>query len=162
MGEEVVGKEDTIDDFNALAKELTNEPQSEEDILAEKAKARNLADAVELFSYAIQKKRLELPSIGAYVEYMPLRSQDRIAVNSITDTNPDIQRDKRNREMVYLLLSRADERYTREAVENLSAVLIDAILLEYEMQEDSRFLLPILNRKSDGLRKTLRRRNSSS
>jgi hypothetical protein len=160
MGE--VDKGETVDDFTKLAEEMTGKPQTEEAILAERAKHRNLADAEELFAYAIQKKKLELPSIGAYVEYMPLRSIDRIEVNSIIDSNPDIQRDKRNREMVFRLLSRADSRYTREAIENLSAMIIDAILLEYEMQEDSRFLLPILNRKSSGLRATLRRRDSSS
>ena len=145
-----------------LAKRLTGEPQTDEDILAELAKNRNLADAEELFTHAIQKQRLELPSIGAYVEYMPLRAMDRIDFNGIIDPNPDVQRDKRNRRKVFLLLNRADERYTEVAIENMSAVHIDAILLEYEMQEDSHFLLPILSRRSDGLSRTLRRRNSSS
>ena len=87
---------------------------------------------------------------------------DRIDFNGIIDPNPDVQRDKRNRRKVFLMLNRADERYTEVAIENMSAVHIDAILLEYEMQEDSHFLLPILNRRSDGLKQTLRRRNSSS
>lgn len=145
-----------------VAKRLTGEPQTDEDILAELAKNRNLADAEELFTYAAQKQRLELPSVGAYVEYMPLRGIDRVEVNSILDVNQDLQRDKRNRKMVHLMLSRADKRYTEEAVNNLSAAIIDAILLEYEMKESSPFLQPILLRKGSGLRQTLRRRNSSS
>ena len=145
-----------------LAARLTGEPQTDEDILAEMAKSRNLADAEELFTHAITIQRLELPSIGAFVEYMPLRPMDRIKINSITDPNPDVQRDKRNRRKVFLMLNRADERYTETAIENMSAAIVDAILLEYEMREDSHFLLPILNRRSVGLRRTSRRRNSSS
>ena len=145
-----------------LAKRLTGEPQTDEEILAELAKNRNLADAEELFTHAIQKQRLELPSIGAYVEYMPLRAMDRIEVNSIVDPNPDVQRDKRNRRKVFLLLNRADERYTEVAIENMSATTVDAILLEYEMEEDSPFLLPILLRRNAGLTRTSRLRNSSS
>ena len=142
-----------------LAARLTGEPQTDEDILAEMAKSRNLADAEELFTHAIIKQRLELSSIGAYVEYMPLRAMDRIEINSIVDTNPDVQRDKRNRRKVFLMLNRADKRYTEPAIENMAATTVDAILLEYEMKEDSHFLLPILNRRSDGLRQTLRRRS---
>jgi len=157
MGES--NKGDTKEDFIQLARELTGEPQTEEEILAEMAKNRNLADAEELFTHAIQKQRLELPSIGAYVEYMPLRAKDRIEVNSIIDANPDIQRDKRNRKKLYLMLNRADSRYTEEAIENMSAAIVDAILLEYDLREDSRFLLPILTRRNDGLRQTTRRRS---
>ena len=142
-----------------LAARLTGQPQTDEEILAELAKNRNLADAEELFTHAITKQRLELPSIGAFVEYMPLRPMDRIDLNSIIDPNPDVQRDKRNRRKVFLMLNRADERYTETAIENISAAIVDAILLEYEMKEDSRFLLPILDRKSDGLRRTMRRRS---
>ena len=154
-----VGKGETKEDFIQLARELTGEPQTDDEILAEMAKSRNLADAGELFTHAIQKQTLELPSVGAYVEYMPLRSKDRIEVNGIVDVNPDVQRDKRNRRKLFLMLNRADSRYTEEAIENMSAAIVDAILLEYEMQEDSRFLLPILNRRSDGLRQTLRRKS---
>ena len=154
-----VGKGETKEDFIQLARELTGEPQTDDEILAEMAKSRNLADAGELFTHAIRKQTLELPSVGAYVEYMPLRSKDRIEVNGIVDVNPDVQRDKRNRRKLFLMLNRADVRYTEEAIENMSAAIVDAILLEYEMQEDSRFLLPILNRRSDGLRQTLRRRS---
>lgn len=157
-----VNKEETIDDFIKIAEELTGEPQRQEDILAQQARDRNLADAEELFTHALIKKKLELPSVGAYVEYMPLRTQDRLEINSIIDPNPDIQRTKRNRRKVYLLLSRADERYTEDAIENLPVSIIDAILLEYEMVEDSRFLLPILTRRRDGLRQTTQRNNSSS
>ena len=155
MGEEVSRKEDTADDFIQLAKELTGEPQTQEEILAERAKSRNLADAEELFASAHIKKRLELPSIGAYVEYMPLRSIDNLEINKLIDPNQDIQIDKRNRKKVYLLLSRADKRYTEEAIDNLQASVVDAILLEYQLKEESPFLLPILNRRRDGLRRTL-------
>lgn len=154
-------KEETFEDFQKKAEELTGESFRDEDVLAQKAKDRNLADANELFSYAETKKRLELPTIGAYVEYMPLRAGDNIQIASIVDTNQEVQRDKRNRMKVYLMLHRADERYTKEAIDNLAGSIVDAILLEYEMAEDSRFLLPILNRRRDGLRQTLKRKDSS-
>jgi len=151
-------KEETFEDFQRLAEELTGEPQTEENIKAQQAKDRNLADAEELISYALTKKKLELPTVGAFVEYMPLRTQERIEINSIHDENEDIQRDLRNRKTVYLLLNRADKRYTEDAIDNLPASIIDAILLEYEMAENAPFLLPILNRRRDGFRQTLRRR----
>ncbi len=163
MGKKLDNKEDqVIETPQELAARLTGEPQTKEDVLAEMAKSRNLADAEELFTHAITKQRLELPSIGAYVEYMPLRPLDRIEINGITDPNPDLQRDMRNRKKVFLMLNRADERYTEKAIEEMGATIVDAILLEHEMVEDSRFLLPILNRRSDGLRQTLKRRSWSS
>lgn len=142
-----------------LADRLMGKDQTEEELLAEAAKSRNLADATEIFTHAIIKQKLELPSVGAFVEYMPLRPLDRVEINTIVDINQDVQRDMRNRKKVFLLLNRADKRYTEVAIENLSAAIVDAILLEYEMQEDSHFLLPILSRRSDGLRQTPRRRN---
>jgi hypothetical protein len=120
--------------------------------LAEKAKVRNLADADEIINYANIKKKLELPSIGYFVEYLPLRIEDRIEVMRITDDNLEVQTDLRNRRTVFLLLNRANpEIWTEETVGKLSAVLVDAILLEYGYEEDDRFLLPIIKRKLDGL-----------
>ena len=64
--------------------------------------------------------------------------------------------DQRNREKVYLILSRADsEFWTKEKVYGLAAIFVDAILYEYDDAEDSRLLLPIIRRKSLGLRRTL-------
>ena len=155
-------KETTGDDFIKLAEEMTGEKQTDEDMLAEMAKSRNLADIDELINYASIKKKLFMESMGFYVEYCPLRTEDRIEINSINDDNADIQRDKRNRRAIYLLLNRADDRYTEEKVNGLAATYIDAIMLEYDMQEDTRFLQPILKKRSDGLRQILRRKNTSS
>jgi len=126
--------------------------QKEIEALAEKAKVRNLADATEIINYANIKKKLMLPSIGYFVEYMPLRIQDRIEIMRITDDNLEVQTDLRNRRTVFLLLNRADpETWTVETTGKLSAVLVDAILMEYGYEEDDRFLLPIIKRKLDGL-----------
>lgn len=126
--------------------------QEEIKALAEKAKIRNLADADEIINYANIKKKLELPSIGYFVDYFPLRIQDRIEVMRITDDNVEVQTDLRNRRTVFLLLNRADpETWNKETVGKLSAVLVDAILMEYGYEEDDRFLLPIIKRKLDGL-----------
>lgn len=130
------------------------------DALAEKAKVRNLADADEIINYANIKKKLELPTIGYHIYYCPLRIEDRLKISDITDDNLEIQRDQRNREKVFLLLSRADpDFWTREVVYELAAVFIDAILYEYDDEEDTRFLLPIIRRRSDSLRRTLTSRS---
>jgi len=126
--------------------------------LEDLAKARNLADAKEMLNYANIKKKLVLTSLGYYVEYCPLRIEDRIKISELTDPSTEIQRDMRNRKMAYLVLSRADDRWTEEVVAELPAIFIDAMLMAYDEAEDSRFLLPILERRSSGLSRILRRR----
>ena len=162
MGEEIENRDELVETPQELADRLMGKEQTEAEALAKKAESLNLADAKEILTHAITKQKLVLPSVGAFVEYMPLRPMDKVEVNTIIDSNPDVQRDMRNRKKVFLLLNRADERYTEVAIENLSAAIVDSILLEYEMKEDSHFLLPILNRRSDGLRRISRRRSTSS
>lgn len=123
--------------------------------LAELAKDRNLADAPEMINYANIKKKLELPSLGYHVEYCPLRIEDEVEIDQIKDDNPEVQQDLRNRKKAYLILSRADSRWTDQVVKELAAVIIDAILMEYDTAEDTRFLLPIIRRRSAGLRRAL-------
>lgn len=162
MDEKVENKDEHVETPQEMADRLLGKEDTEAEALAKQAESRNLADSKELLTHAITKQKLLLPSVGAFVEYMPLRPLDKVEVDMIIDPNLDVQRDMRNRKKVFLLLNRADKRYTEDSIENMSAAIVDAILLEYEMKEDSHFLLPILNRRSDGLRRTSRRRNISS
>lgn len=127
----------------------------------ERAEARNLIDADELINYANTPKKLVLPTIGGYINYCPLRIEDRAQVMKIKDSDPDVQLDKRNRHIVYLMLNRADDRWTEEKAYNLPAAWVDAILIEYTNEEQDRFLQPIYRRRLDGLERTRKRRKSS-
>jgi len=119
--------------------------------LEELAKARNLADASEIINYTNIKKKLELPSLGYHVEYCPLRIEDRIEINRIVDNNLSIQRDKRNRKTIHLLLSRANpDVWTEDVVNQLAAQIIDIIIIEHNQQELGSFLQFLLPRKSSG------------
>ena len=127
----------------------------------ELAEARNLLDADELINYANTPKKLVLPSIGGFITYCPLRIEDRSEVMKIKDSDPDVQLDKRNRHIVYMMLKRADERWTEEKAYNLPAAWIDAILIEYTKEEQDRFLLPIYRRRLNGSGRTPKPRKSS-
>lgn len=127
----------------------------------DRAEAQNLLDADELINYAVTKKKLVLPTIGGYVMYCPLRIEDRAEIMKIKDGDPDVQLDKRNRHTAYMMLKRADDRWTQEKAYNLPASWVDAILIEYGKEEQDRFLLPILRRRLDGLRQTRKPRKSS-
>lgn len=127
----------------------------------DRAEAQNLLDADDLINYANIKKKLVLPTIGGHVMYCPLRIEDRSEVMKIKDSDPDVQLDKRNRHVVYMMLKRADDRWTQDKVYGLPAAWIDAILIEYTKEEQDRFLLPIYQRRLDGLASIRRRRKSS-
>ena len=119
---------------------------------AKLAKTRNLADADVLLNYANIVKHLEIPTLGVFVEYTPLRIQDRIEINSIKHKDEEIRNDLRNRRTLFLLVYRANKEFwTQEKVNELPAMFIDAILMEYGQVEDDRFLLPIITRKLSGL-----------
>lgn len=151
----------TKEEFEDWTRTILGEPTTEEQLAAD-AKIKNLADAQEVLSYASTTKKLELPTIGYHVNYTPLTLEERIQINSITDENPDVQRDRRNTKKVYLLLNRADpETFTEEVVYQLAANIIDTILMEYDKAEDSRFLLPLMRTRFNGFRRTLRRRDTS-
>lgn len=135
---------------------------SYEEELGKFTETRELIDVDTLMSHADTKQKLELPTLGAFVYYKPLRIQDRIDINEVKHTNPDIQRDMRNRRKVYLLLSRADPRYTEAVVNNMAAHLVDTILTEHLAQEEESFLLPLIRRRSTGLKLLQGRRESSS
>ena len=154
-------KTSTQEEFDDWTRTILGEPTTQEQLEAD-AKIKNLADAPEVLSYASTPKKLELPTIGYYVNYTPLTMEDRIQINSITDENPDVQRDRRNRKKAYLLLKRANPKtFTEEMINELAANIIDTILLEYDKAEDSRFLLPLMQTRFNGYRRTLRRRDTS-
>jgi len=120
----------------------------------EAAEARSLIDADEMVNYAKTPRKLVLPSIGGYVMYCPLRIEDRAEIMKIKDNDPDVQLDKRNRHTVYVMLKRADDRWTQEKAYDLPAAWIDAILIEYAAEEHDRFLRPIYQRRLAGLART--------
>lgn len=165
--EKTEGNEETTDHRVEETHEETRErlerleEQEEEANLEELAQARSLADAEEMINYASIKRKLPLPTLGYFVEYLPLTIMERAKILEITDPNREIQRDKRNRMKVFLLMSRADERWTWDKVDGLAATIIDIILYEHENAEDGRFLLPVLRRRSSGLRRALKPRNTS-
>lgn len=147
------------DEFQKLAKQFID-PSPEERV--ELAKVRNLADAEVVLNYANIVKKLELPSLGFFVEYCPLRIKDRLEINAISDESEEIQIDLRNRRTLYLILHRADpELWTPQKIEELPAMFVDAILMEYGQVEDDSFLLPIITRKLDGLTKATMLKNTS-
>ena len=133
-----------------------------EEELGKFTETRELMDVDTLIHHADTKQKLGLPTLGAYVYYKPLRIQDRVDINEIKHTDPDIQRDLRNRRKVYLLLSRSDPRYTEEIVNAMAGHLIDTILTEHLAQEEESFLLPLMRRRSTGLRLTRRLSEQSS
>jgi len=116
-------------------------------IMAEK---RELIDVETLMHHADTKQKLELPTLGCHVYYKPLRIGDRIEINEITHRDPVVQRDMRNRHKVFLLLNRADKRYTAPVIDELPAHVIDTILTMYLAEEEEPFLLPLLRRRSRG------------
>ena len=118
------------------------------------AEARSLIDADEMVNYAKTPRKLVLPSIGGYVMYCPLRIEDRAEIMKIKDNDPDVQLDKRNRHTVYVMLKRADNRWTQEKAYDLPAAWIDAILIEYAAEEHDRFLQPVYQRRRAGLART--------
>jgi len=129
---------------------------------AKLAKTRNLADADVLLNYANIVKHLEIPTLGVFVEYTPLRIQDRIEINSIKHKDEEIRNDLRNRRTLFLLVYRANKEFwTQEKVNELPAMFVDAILMEYGQVEDDRFLLPIITRKLSGLTQASLPRKSS-
>ena len=140
---------ETQSDFNKLADKMLNKSPEE---LADLSKVRDLANAEEVLNYANIRKKLELPSFGYFVEYCPLRVEDRLQISAIQDKDEAILTDLRNRRTVYLLLNRArPDVWTEEKVNQLASVFIDAIIMEYGAMEEDRFLLPIIKRKLDGL-----------
>ena len=129
--------------FTSLANQLLKEEKP--------ADMRNLADIRELLNYANLKKHLVIPTMGFYVEYCPLRICDRIEIMGITNENKEVETDERNRRTLYLLLNRADpEVWTKKIVNNIPAIFVDAILMEYGQQEADPFLQPIIERKLRG------------
>ena len=89
--------------------------------------------------------------MGYHVWYMPLTVGDRLLINQITDDNPAVQRDQRNRKKVHLILSKVDgDVFTEKTCDNLGANIVDTILMRYDEEEDSYFLLRLLQRRLSG------------
>ena len=133
-----------------LFRDLTGEPTTEER-MKELAKTRDLFSVKEAIGYADQEKVLKLGTIGYYVKYKPLRIQDKLAIAEITEINPNVLRDRQNRLKVKLILNRCYPDINDAFVDKMSANVVDVILTEYDIEEDGRFLLPLMQRRSDGL-----------
>ena len=147
-----------VNPLEAWQREVLGADYEEElGIMAEK---RELIDVETLMRHADTIRNLELSTLGCFVPIKPLRIGDRIEINEITHRDAVVQRDLRNRHKAYLLLSRADPRYTEEVIDTLPAHVIDTILTEHLAQEEEPFLLPLLKRRSVGLGKP-RRLNAS-
>jgi len=122
----------------------------------ELAEARNLFDVDEVLSDATKPRRLLLPELGDdsfHVYWCPLNSVDRVTVLRVTDENPDVQIDLRNRKAVYLMLSKADKRCTEQLVQQMPAYWIDVILTKIAAEQNS-FLSPLVRNVLSGLKPT--------
>ena len=149
-----------VNPFEAWQREVLGAAYEEElGIMTEK---RELIDVETLMKHADTKHKLELPTLGCHVYYKPLRIGDRIEVNEINHPDMAVQRDLRNRHKCFLLLHRADKRYTAPVIDTLPAHVIDTILTEHLAQEEEPFLLPLLKRRSSGLGAPRRLNESSS
>lgn len=138
---------DTQEDWEKFTKNLLGEKTTIEQ-LEEDARIKNLADDKVVLKYADTPKKLEMPTIGYHVWYTPLSIEDRLVLTQITDLSPEIQRDKRNRKKVYLILKKANDGvFTEDVCDKLAANIVDTILMRYDEEEDSRFLLPLLRRR---------------
>ena len=136
-------------ELEVFVKSITGEPTTEEK-LAELAKDRELFSSEEALNYADVKKKLEMPTIGYHVYYKPLTISNRIDINSVTDPDQNIQRDKRNRRKVYLILARCYPQLTQATIDGWAANMVDTILSEYDKAEDGRFLPPLMKRRLSG------------
>jgi len=119
---------------------------------------RNLFDVEELLNAGTIPRKLELPELGEdsfHVYYCPLNAKDRLTVLRIVNVKPEIQRDLQNRKMLYLMLHKADERWTEEKVDGLPATWVDAILIKIG-REQNRFLQRLVRGGLAGLGQTPR------
>ena len=131
---------DAVKDLIAKA-EATGEAVTPEKV----KELRNLFDIDELLA----KQRIDVPTLGFYVEYVPLTAADRTEVFRVKDQDPDVQRDLQNRKELYLMLKKANPNLMEQQIHNLPAVYVDAMLVEIR-REQNRFLLPLVKHALTG------------
>jgi hypothetical protein len=120
------------------------------------SETRDLFDVDSIVKHSKKTQKLQLPTLGAFIQYKPLRIIDVEAIDGLTHPNPALQKNLRNRMKVWKLIERVESnRFTKEDIDNLPANVIDTILMEYASQEEERFLLPLLKRRRDGFNQTL-------
>ena len=122
------------------------------------AEARNLFDVDDIFDNATKPRKLLLPELGDdsfHVYWCPLNSVDRVALLRIVDENSEVQTDLRNRQAIYLMLSKADPRCTEQLIQRMPAYWIDVILTKIGVEQNS-FLSPLVKTVLSGLKTTSR------
>ena len=153
-----MSKEKTLAEINLERIEMLDRAEEKEHM--ELAEARGLFDVDAILTDATSPRKLLLPELeesSFHVMWCPLNSVDRVAVLRITDDNPDVQVDLRNRWAVYLMLSKADARCTEKVVERMPAHWVDLILTKIGSEQNS-FLSPLVRNVLSGLRPTSVRR----
>ena len=124
------------------------------------AERSNLFDIDELLNNARIQRKLILEDLGYHVYWCPLNAAERAEIFRIKDSDKDIQLDLRNRKALFIMLNKADERWTEEKVDTLPAAWVDVILIEIGKESNS-FLRPRVITALGGLRLTSRRKKSS-
>lgn len=104
------------------------------------AEARNLFDVDEILVDALKPKKMMLSELGDnsfHVFWCPLNSVDRVKILRIEDENAAVRIDLINRMSVYIMLSKADDRFTEEIVQRMPAHWIDLILTKIVAEQGS-------------------------
>lgn len=147
-----MSEEKTLAEINRERMEMLDRAAEKEYV--DLAEARKLFDVNELFDNAIKPRKLLLPELGddsCHIYWCPLNSVDRVAVLRITDDNPEVQTDLRNRHAIYLMLSKADPQCTKELIQRMPAYWLDVILTKIGVEQNS-FLSPLVKSVLSGLK----------
>ena len=153
-----MSNEKTLDEINRERIELLDRAEDKE--FMELAESRGLFDVDEVLSDATKPRKLLLTELGDdsfHVYWCPLNSVDRVTVLRITDENPDVQVDLRNRKAVYLMLNKADNRCTEQLVQRMPAYWVDVIITKIAAEQNS-FLSPLVRSVLSGLKPASTRR----
>jgi len=124
------------------------------------AERSNLFDIDELLNNDRVQRKLVFEDLGFHVYWCPLNAAERAEIFRIKDSDEEIQRDLRNRKALFIMLHKAEERWTEEQIDSLQAAWVDAILIEIG-RETSSFLRPRVITALGGLRPASRRKKNS-
>lgn len=154
MMDEVKAEDSTQEEWDQFTRTVLGEKTTEEQLEVD-ARIKNLADDKTVLNYANIHKKLVMPTIGFHVMYTPLTMEDRVSIHQILDPNLEVQRDKRNRKKVELILKKANDGvFTEEMIAGFAANLVDTILMRYDEEEDVHFLLRLIRKEWRGSRLT--------
>lgn len=138
------------EDFPELVRRLTKQDEKEKQ-REEARRVYKLEDMLDPDSV----KTLVIPYEDGdiHLDYCPLRIDDRITLNKIKDSDPDVQTILRNKKTLEIILGRANPEYwTRKRIDSLPAHIVDMIIIAYDRQEVRGFLRQLLNSASTGSR----------